>query len=337
MNTESDFQQALLKDPESDDLRQVFADWLEQKGDPRAELLRLTDVLRRVDVPNRQQVENRLRQLLDPPKPQRSWSQWLVGQPSPEAIEPLAPVGPFFINSIGMKLAWIPAGTFLVGSAENEPGHRANEHQHQVSLTEGFWLGVSVVTQQQYQQVMQSNPSAFASGAIEAETVADWDTSGFPVERVNWEEAMEFCQRLSKQEPGWSYTLPTEAQWEYACRAGTSTPFHFGEKLTTELANYARHLGRPSAVGSYPPNAFGLFDMHGNVWEWCLDWYGRNYYRKSSSSDPQGPGTGSYRVYRGGSWINSARDCRSSTRSWSSPALRVVHLGFRLAAVPSSE
>ncbi len=317
MNHESDFQQALRAEPESDDLRQVYADWLEQQGDPRAELLRLTELLRRVDVPKREQLERRLRQLLDQ--------------------EHVQPVGPFRTNSTGMKLAWIPSGTFLMGSAEDEPDRQDDEHQHQVTLTQGFWLGVTVVTQEQYQQVMGTNPSRFASGGINAERVAGQDTRGFPVERVRWEEGMEFCQRLSEQEPGWSYTLPTEAQWEYACRAGTSTPFHFGEELTTELANYARHSERPSPVGSYPPNAFGLFDMHGNVCEWCLDWYGRDYYQKSPSSDPQGPGRGSLRVIRGGSWNYSAGYCRSSYRFGRIPPNRLGLLGFRLAAVPSSE
>ena len=151
---------------------------------------------------------------------------------------------------------------------------------------------------------------------------------------------MEFCRRLSAQE-GVQYSLPTEAQWEYACRAGTTTPFHFGSQLNGMEANCdgnypygtgtkGPYLQHPTTVGSYGSNGFGLFDMHGNVWEWCQDWHEQNYYRNSPTEDPTGPQTGSVRVLRGGSWVDDGSYCRSASRYCNDPAYRRPDIGFRL-------
>ena len=159
------------------------------------------------------------------------------------------------------------------------------------------------------------------------------------MENVSWEEAEEFCKKLSAREKEKRvYILPTEAQWEYACRggAGLKTPYHFGKTLSSTQANFDyRKLGRTCAVGSYRPNAFGLYDMHGNVREWCSDWYGAKYYADSPASDPPGPSEGSNRVSRGGSWDNNGRTCRSARRSWFTPTYRSSIVGFRVALVPS--
>ena len=165
-----------------------------------------------------------------------------------------------------------------------------------------------------------------------------------PVENVSWEDAMSFCQKLNQMDPkkpqGYVYSLPTEAQWEYACRAGTSTATAFGDSLSSRDANFDGNipyggasegpdLQRTTAVGSYRPNAWGFYDMHGNVWEWCHDWYGD--YTGGSVTDPVGPSSGTHRVSRGGSWINIGEDCRSVNRDRSIPGYRGFDLGFRLS------
>jgi formylglycine-generating enzyme required for sulfatase activity len=243
-------------------------------------------------------------------------------------------------NSIGMKLVLIPAGSFLMGSPRTEVGHGEDEQQHEVEITQPFYLGVYEVTQDEYKRVVGSNPSKSAQQA--------GDTGRFPVEWVSWEEAVEFCRKLSdlpgEKEAGRIYRLPTEAEWEYACRekAGAS-PFYFGDTLASRDANIkpsaARwddvggpELKRPTQVGSYKPNGFGLYDMHGNVWEWCADWYDKGYYAISPKTDPQGPPTGSVRVLRGGSWFREAVDCRSAVRNWGAPKERSPDVGFRVAA-----
>jgi formylglycine-generating enzyme required for sulfatase activity len=248
-------------------------------------------------------------------------------------------------NSIGMKLALIPAGEFLMGSPETEEGRRDDEGpQHIVRITQPFYLGVYPVTQAEYEQVMGTNPSVFCSTGRYSSRVSGQDTSRFPVEQVSWEDAMEFCRRLSAQEGG-QYSLPTEAQWEYACRGGAKDYAVFGigdgKALTSKLANFhgaysygcnekGPYLQRTTPVGSYKlANGFGLFDMHGNVWEWCSDWYGK--YAPTTVDDPAGPATGSDRVFRGGGWSNYARYCRSAYRSRSTPDYRFNYLGFRLA------
>lgn len=257
---------------------------------------------------------------------------------------PTTPTGNTITNSIGMKLVLIPAGEFMMGSPDSGAGGSPNEGPaHQVRITRPFHLGIYEVTQSEYQGVMDSNPSYFSTDREGRARVSGEDTKQFPVERVSWDNALEFCRRLSQKE-GRSYRLPTEAEWEYACRAGTSSTFNFGDVLNGEFANCdgtlphgttekGPHLQRTSAAGSYPPNAFGLFDMHGNVWEWCSDWYDPSYYSASPTNDPQGPTSGTHRVTRGGSWLNYAGVCGSAPRGGYSPGTRSSNLGFRVALV----
>ncbi|MBL7040057.1 MAG: DUF1080 domain-containing protein [Pirellulaceae bacterium] len=229
-------------------------------------------------------------------------------------------------NSIGMRFVLIPPGEFLMGSPDDEENRYDDEYQHRVRVTKPFYLGVYEVTQDEYQTVMGTNPSNFSSGS-----------SCYPVECVSWEEAVEFCRRLSSL-PGEAtatraYRLPTEAEWEYACRAGTTTTYHLGDDLDHEDANVDQglSLGRTTTAGSYQSNAFGLYDMHGNVWEWCQDWHLYYYYRESPIKDPQGPSQGSLRVRRGGSWDVSPALSRSAVRFGRSPSDREPSQGFRIA------
>jgi formylglycine-generating enzyme required for sulfatase activity len=247
-------------------------------------------------------------------------------------------------NSIGMKLVSIKPGKFTMGSPASEKGRTTGEFAHEVEITRGFFMGAFEVTQEEYEKVMGKNPSWFAAGGEGKKEVAGLNTRRFPVEQVSWEDAMAFCKELGKKE-GKTYDLPTEAEWEYACRAGTTTPFHFGGILNGRQANHdgsepygtdekGPSLGRTCAVGSYSANKFGLYDMHGNVWEWCKDWYGLFYYEDSSPPrDPQGPDTGKFRVVRGGAF-NDGRDggwyCRSACRAPHRPGERFPDTGFRV-------
>ena len=253
-------------------------------------------------------------------------------------------------NSIGMKLVLIPAGKFLMGSPKDEKDRRDDEEQHEVSITKPFYLGVYVVTQAEYEKVMGNNPSYFSTKGAGKDKVKDMDTGQFPVETVSWDDAVAFCKKLSElpeeKKAGRVYRLPTEAEWEYACRAGTKTPFHYGDSLSSKQANFDGNfpygggdkgpcLVRTAKVGTYAPNAFGLYDMHGNVWEWCQDWYDADYYKNSPKEDPPGPAQASGRVVRGGSWGISGRRCRSAFRGGDGPGIRFDDLGFRVAAVQS--
>ncbi len=249
-------------------------------------------------------------------------------------------------NSIGMKLVLIPPGEFVMGSPENEEGRFGDEGpQHRVRITKPYYLGMYEVTQGEYERVMGTNPSAFSRSGNRSGRVSGQDTSRFPVERVYWDDALNFCQKVStmssEQAAGRIYRLPTEAEWEYACRAGTTTPFHFGSQLNGREANCdgnnpygttkkGTYLERPTAVGSYSPNGFGLYDMHGNVLEWCLDRYDKAYYATSPMDDPTGPASGWAHVSRGGGWSFSSRSCRSAYR-WYEPFDRADDLGFRVA------
>jgi formylglycine-generating enzyme required for sulfatase activity len=234
-------------------------------------------------------------------------------------------------NSIGMKLVLIPKGTFQMGSPIEEEGADNDEEQHQVTISKDYYLGVTEVTQGQYEKVMGTNPSNFQKRVIRKS-----DSSMYPVEQVSWEDAVEFCKRLSElpeeKKAGRVYRLPTEAEWEYACRAGSKTAFSFGEsaKSLGDFAWFFENSGSQThPVGEKKPNAWGLYDMHGNVWEWCSDWYGD--YPKGAVSDPTGPREGSLRVGRGGSWDCGAADCRSASRIRSYPSGRGSDVGFRLA------
>jgi len=254
-------------------------------------------------------------------------------------------------NSIGMKLVLIPPADFLMGSPEGEQLRFPTEHQHRVRITKPFCLGIYEVTQAEYERVMEENPSWFSPEGDFGDRVSDLNTSRFPVEAVSWDHAVEFCRRLSampkERQAGLVYRLPTEAEWEYACRAGTTTPFHFGSQLNGRKANCrgthpygttekGPYLKRTTTVGSYTPNGLGLYDLHGNVWEWCQDWYDKDYYNASPLDDPQGPSEASYRVFRGASWDSVAWCCRSAARYSNLPSLRSGALGFRVATDPPS-
>ncbi len=246
-------------------------------------------------------------------------------------------------NSIGIRLVWIRPGRFTMGSPADEPHRNDDETAHEVVITQGFYLGAYPVTQEQYERLTGSNPSRFSPWGGGA-TARGLDTQRFPVEQVSWLEAKAFCKKLTEKEnqPGWEYRLPTEAEWEYACRAGTTTPFSFGKALNGKEANcngnypygtttQGMALERTSKVGDYRLNAWRLFDMHGNVWEWCEDWYGA--YPAGAVADPQGPPRGWGRVIRGGSWNDVASKCRSAYRSYDSPDRRAPFLGFRIVRV----
>jgi formylglycine-generating enzyme required for sulfatase activity len=222
-------------------------------------------------------------------------------------------------NSIGMKFALIPAGEFLMGSPEGQGGSD-EQPQHKVKITKPFYLQTTEVTQAQWKAVMGDNPSNSKG-------------DGLPVEQVSWEAAQKFIEKLSAKE-GVKYRLPTEAEWEYACRAGSTTGFCFGD-AQSELGEYAWYKmnsdGKTHPVGMKKPNAWGLYDIHGNVWEWCQDWYDENYYKNSPADDPQGPGSGSYRVCRGGSWGGDSVFIRSAVRMKFPPYGICHYNGFRVA------
>jgi formylglycine-generating enzyme required for sulfatase activity len=233
-------------------------------------------------------------------------------------------------NSIGMKLVLIPKGTFMMGSPESEEGRQKDETQHEVTISKDYYLGVYEVTQAQYEKVMGKNPSSFPVAKVGNEN------ADLPVENVSWDDAVEFCKKLSdlpeEKKAGREYRLPTEAEWEYGCRAGSKTAYAFDDEegLLPEYGWFKRNSsGRTHTVGLLEPNAWGLYDMHGNVWEWCSDRYGD--YSKGAVSDPSGPKEGSDRVYRGGGWDGDAAYCRSAFRYGLAPSIRGDFLGFRVA------
>jgi formylglycine-generating enzyme required for sulfatase activity len=237
------------------------------------------------------------------------------------------------VTTAPKNLVFIPPGTFRMGSPTNEVGRFVNEGpQTEVTLTKGFYMGKYEVTQGDYLAVIGSDPSYFTG-----------DTNR-PVETVTWSDATNYCAQRSQQElaagripAGSQYRLPTEAEWEYAGRAWTSTRFYHGDDLgDTNLTNYAWHGnnsdGITQAVGQKLPNAWGLYDMAGNVWEWCQDRYGP--YPGGRVTDPQGPGAGLFSVVRGGSWISFAGDCRSAGRFSLNPAFADFDFGFRVVLAP---
>jgi formylglycine-generating enzyme required for sulfatase activity/predicted Ser/Thr protein kinase len=245
-----------------------------------------------------------------------------------------------FTNSIGMKLVLIPPGKFTMGSPENETGRFTNESQVQVTLTQAYFLGRCEVTQGEWKTVMLTEPWKGESFVKEGRD--------YPATHVSWDDAIQFCRKLTDRErkagrlpAGWEYALPTEAQWEYACRAGTTSRFSFGDD-ESKLGRYAwftKNAGDAGEkyaheVAQKLPNAFGLYDMHGNVWEWCRDWYGE---KLPGGSDPVVTEKASYRVYRGGSWGNTAGYCRSAIRLRNFPSYRNDYLGFRVARVPAGQ
>ncbi|HVO68169.1 MAG TPA: formylglycine-generating enzyme family protein [Syntrophales bacterium] len=238
----------------------------------------------------------------------------------------------FTSPAIGAKFVLIPAGMFSMGSPPNEQGRGIDETLHQVTISKPFYMQTTLVTQGQWKKVKGSNPSSFRKCGDDC-----------PVENVSWYDVQDFIKKLNQLEGNNRYRLPTEAEWEYAARAGTTTPFFTGNCLSTDQANYngdypltgcpkGKFREKTVRVGSFTANAWGLYDMHGNVFEWCHDWYGN--YPSENVTDPTGPPTGSGKVLRGGHWRTYARFCRSAYRDAITPATCADIVGFRLVMTP---
>lgn len=312
MTEEDAFRQAILTEPDDHVHRLVYADWLLEHDPDREPFVRRQGSL-----------------------------------------------GPSVFTSFGQRLVPIPAGRFRMGSPDNEPDRDPDEAQHSVNLTRPFYLAATPVTVGQFRAFAEATAyqsvaeHTFGVGWQPGEqtwqrgTGYNWRNPGWhqprthPVVNLQWDDVFAFCTWLGQRD-GREYRLPTEAEWEYACRAGTTTTFSCGESLSTKEANYDGRtqdgqgdwVGATTAVGAYPANAFGLFDLHGNVWEWCSDWYDVYYYERGRKSNPPGPRNGFGRVLRGGSWCNPSRDCRSALRRCGNPMLSRYHdgnTGFRLA------
>jgi formylglycine-generating enzyme required for sulfatase activity len=278
-------------------------------------------------------------------------------------------------QSTGLELVVIKVGKFSMGSPAKESGRQPDEWQHEVQITRPFLLGKYEVTQGEYEKVMKATPSAFRLLNDQQKAVAGADVRKFPVEQVTWFDAIAFCNQMSTGDGyppyydvksvrlagssivranvvlkgGSGFRLPTEAEWEFACRAYTTTPFHFGTRNTGKESNVKtsprrggygiairnwKDLKRTVQVGNYPPNWLGLHDMSGNVAEWVEDWYDKEYYRKSPAKDPPGPKTGRHRVLRGGSWLVAESSARSASRYYQTPDERKNYIGFRVARTP---
>ncbi|HEY4260911.1 MAG TPA: formylglycine-generating enzyme family protein [Schlesneria sp.] len=276
------------------------------------------------------------------------------------------PAGIFSSPGTGMKLTLIRAGGFEMGSLVSEDGHTRGEQQHTTRITQSFYLGIAEVTQAEYETIMARNPSAFAKGGSAEAKVGAIVTRQFPVESVTWFDAIEFCNALSKKDNlkayytldaierngdsihtadvtvigGSGYRLPTEAEWEYACRGSTTTAYSTGEPIALlgQGAWYGGTVDSPGnsqgmthRVGLKTSNGNGLFDIHGNVSEWCYDWYDYYAYERAQTKDPLGPSGGSEKVTRGGSWNTPALNCRSAARGAASVSKPSSDIGFRVA------
>ncbi|GHU24628.1 hypothetical protein FACS1894164_11700 [Spirochaetia bacterium] len=289
--------------------------------------------------------------------------------PVPIHVPPMMPVR----SEIPVNFVKIPAGTFTMGSPTSEANRYVDEGQHQVTISKAFYMGKYEVTAGEFRHFVNASgyktEAETSSGgyvwinnnwAMKAD--ANWknpyftQTENSPVVCVSWNDAVQYCNWMNRQEgltPAYTingmnvtwnpnangYRLPTEAEWEYACRGGTTTPFSTGSNVSTSQANYdgkypyngsakGTYRGKTTPVGSFAANAYGLYDMHGNVWEWCWDWYGD--YSRSPQVDPTGAAVGSYRVLRGGDWISNARLLRSAFRNGYTPTYRCSYLGFRV-------
>ena len=313
-----DIQRALFEEivsrPADDVPWMVLADWFEDLGETfRAELVRLSIYLRSHEGgPERPTREIRLREL------------YALGLTLPLPTRRIA-VG---ANS-EMELVFIPPGRFLMGSPPNEAHRNRDESPHPVHLTRGFWLGSHLVTKSHWFSLLGTLPPGGFRRRL------------LPVNGVSWIECQEFLEALSRQHAP-TFRLPTEAEWEYACRALTTTPFSHGSSLSSYQANFDGNLpyggatigptvGEPTKIGSYLPNGFGLHDMHGNLWEWCIDWFDDGMRRDTPTIDPRGPSEGSLRMLRGGSWYNQGWSCRCANRERSAPESGGRTYGFRVA------
>ncbi len=257
----------------------------------------------------------------------------------------------FYQNTIGMEFVWVPAGEYQRGSSSGDKDGAADlgmsfvrtPPAHNVELTKGFWLAATPVTQAQWEEVMKTTVQELVEKENHCPSFRNRGAVGIgedhPVYSVSWEDAGEFCNALSELE-GIEYRLPTEAEWEYAARAGASEDFYFGSDVR-DLGDYGWHKGNSEAevhpVAAKTPNSWGLYDMSGNVWEWCADWFGE--YPSGKVTDPKGPDSGEYRVLRGGSWNSYAEACRSVIRHRREPDGRLQTYGFRPAfsLVPEKE
>jgi len=319
MNTLDAMLAAIVADPVEETRWLVLADWLEENDADlrRGELLRLHRKL--------------LATCCEPDAyPERAGWQSRMVELLVAGVQPCVPRRTLMLpGGVPMSFAFVPPGSFLMGSNHPE-GYDEEKPVHRVDLTKGFFLGVSPVMQSQWAAVMGNNPSHF-----KGETR--------PVEQVSWEDCQEFFEKLgAAQERGLKVGLPTEAEWEYACRAGTTTEYHFGDVLNTDLANYngdyswngspkGKKRGETTDVGLFPCNAWGLSDMHGNVWEWCQDAFDENYYQSSPTQDPICNNDQEIvRVLRGGCWNHYPDCCRAAFRNGDGPASRYGSVGFRV-------
>jgi formylglycine-generating enzyme required for sulfatase activity len=272
----------------------------------------------------------------------------------------------------GLETCLIDPREFQMGSPSNERGRRPDETLHTVRIDHQFLLGRYEVTQDEYKKVMKVNPSWFSETGGGKDKAGERNTNRFPVEQVSWFDAIEFCNQLSQADGfpeyysvtdlksdgntissatvkivgGNGYRLPTEAEWEYACRSGSPGPFHTGRTLTGDEGNFKMivsigygssekpGLGRTGKVGAYKANGWDLHDMHGNAAEWCWDWYDKDYYGTSLKANPIGPEKGDHRVVRGGAWMGPDSSCRSASRFWLAPSERKEYVGFRVARTP---
>ena len=289
-----------------------------------------------------------------------------------QAADPAPLAETFASEATGMPFVLVQAGEFEMGSPAGERGRQQDEASRRITITQPFYLGTHEVTQDEYMKVMERNPSSFTAKGEGKDRVAGLETGRHPVENVSWFDAVEFCNRLGAKDGyapayrlddvvrredgsiekadvvfrgGDGYRLPTEAEWEYACRAASTTPFHYGGVTKKKDANCQpsmaagmygdfkpwQELGRTAAVGSYPANAWGLRDMHGNVAEWCWDWYEE---RPDVAADPAGPLHGDHKLARGGSWLANELRCRSASRFFRVPGERSYETGFRVARTP---
>jgi formylglycine-generating enzyme required for sulfatase activity len=258
----------------------------------------------------------------------------VMGGEAVAARPPMGTVGTTRINDIGMQMIWIPSGSFMMGSPASE-AHRDSDEgpQRLVTIRQGFWMGRYEVTQEQYEAVMGTNPSRFTTCGKDC-----------PLENISWNDAKEFISKLNARNDGFVYSLPSEAEWEYAARAGTTTAFAFGNSLSSTQANFDGNrpygnapkgpfLRSTRTVGSYRPNAWGLYDMHGNVFEWVEDIFEDSYTGlPTDGSANTTRGDSSFRVLRGGSWYDGGFLTRSAIRFWNDPAVRSSRYGFRVVA-----
>jgi len=321
--TEADLLAGIVARPDELDRWLVLADWLEDQGDPRAELARLRYLLH-VELDHPEADTRRARQLA--------------------LLEAgLAPVVPTWTNALGMRFALVLPGSFLMGSPASEWGRYDDEVLHAATLTEPFYLGVFPITVGEFDKFVQA--TTYTTEAEKENDSITWREPGFaqnsrhPVVCVSWNDAQAMVVWLNQVEGDTDlvYALPTEAQWEYACRAGSTKAYFWGDD-PNQLGGqgwFSDNSGdKTHPVKSKKPNPWGLHQMHGNVWEWCADWYGS--YPSVAVEDPPGPSSGSSHVCRGGGWDRGARDCRAAFRGFSAPAdeYNLPALGLRLARVP---